>query len=57
MSVIKRKSDYFVEYTYGGRRFRERIGRNKALAEKVLRKIRFEIAESRKIQKCQCIKG
>jgi hypothetical protein len=57
MTVIKRKLDYFVEYSYCGKRFRERIGRNKALAEKVLRKIRFEIAESRKIEECQYIKG
>lgn len=48
MPVIKIKSDYFVEYQYAGRRFRERIGNSKTLAKKVLKKIRFEIAESRK---------
>ncbi len=48
MAVIKRKTRYFVEYQFEGKRFREKIGNSKTLAKKVLNKIKFEIAESRK---------
>lgn len=48
MTVIKREKDYFVEWTVDGRRFSERIGKSKALAMKLLNKIKFEIAESNK---------
>jgi hypothetical protein len=55
MPVIKRKDGYFVEWQFEGKRFRERIGKSKTLAKKVLNRIKFEIDESKK--KCQCING
>ena len=48
MPVIKKKSYYYVEYRYAGRRFSERIGKNKRIAQVVMNRIKTEIAESRK---------
>ena len=48
MAVYKKNSDYYVEYRYGGRRFREKVGKNKKIARIVLAKIRAEIAECRR---------
>jgi len=46
-NITDRNSSYYVDYSYGGRRFREKIGPNKALAETVLSKIQVEIAEGK----------
>lgn len=48
MPVIKRQSDYYVAYTYGGRRFREKVGKNKRIAVKVLNKVKAEISAIKK---------
>ena len=48
MAVYKKNSYYYIEYSYGGKRFREKIGKNKRIARVVLAKVRAEIAECRR---------
>jgi len=47
MSVFKKGDNWYIDYYVSGRRKREKIGPNKALAETVLRKRKVEIAEGR----------
>ena len=43
--------NYYVEYQFEGKKFRQRIGPSKALAENVYRKIMVEIAEEKYLDK------
>ncbi len=46
-NITDKNSDYYVDYVFDNRRFREKIGKSKALAETVLAKIKVEIVECR----------
>lgn len=48
--------DWYIDYRFHGRRIRERIGPNKALAQTVLRKRLVEVAEGRFLAKPQEIR-
>jgi len=48
MPIVKKNSNYYVVYWYGGRRFQEQVGKNKRIAQVVMNKVKAEIAESRK---------
>ncbi len=48
MGIYRRKSgDYYIDFYFQGRRYRERVGPNKTLAQAVLNKRKVEIAEKR----------
>jgi len=46
-SITDKNSNYYVDYRYGGERFRESVGKSRALAETVLSKIQVEIVEGK----------
>ncbi|MBF0571991.1 MAG: tyrosine-type recombinase/integrase [Candidatus Omnitrophica bacterium] len=46
-SISDKNSSYYVDYRYGGERFRESVGKSRALAETILSKIQVEIAEGK----------
>jgi len=45
--ITQRNSDYYIDYSYEGRRIRENVGKSKGMAEIILAKIKSEIAENR----------
>lgn len=51
MAIYYKKGAYWIDYYCRGRRFRERIGPSKRLAEQVLAKRKLEIAEDKFLDK------
>ncbi len=47
MAVIKRGNTWYIDYYCGGKRYREAIGSNRKMAERVLAKRQIDIAEGR----------
>ena len=47
MAIFKKKENWWIDYYVHGRRYREKIGTSKTLAENVLRKRKVEIAENK----------
>ncbi|MBU0467533.1 MAG: site-specific integrase [Candidatus Omnitrophica bacterium] len=51
MGVYKKNASWWIDYYVSGRRYREKVGPSKALAETVLQKRRVEIAEGKFLDK------
>lgn len=47
MAIIKKGDNWFIDYRANGRRYREKVGATRKLAESVLAKRKLEIAEKR----------
>lgn len=47
MAVFKKNNDYWIDYYCNRKRYREKVGPNKVLAENALRKRKLDIAENK----------
>jgi len=47
MAVFSKNGNWYIDYWFNGRRVKKMIGKNKALAESVLRKIQTDIVEKK----------